>query len=317
MPNNLTNWKADNYKFVGKAFDYAYADRLNKLLAVVGETTSKSVDYELSGSGGYGELAEYDGVNLNMASQKRGFRTIITPHEYSKSDTVGMRAAAVDKLGETKKVGTRLGDSAAVSVYLKTLRMFRDAFNPVILGGDGKPWAAADHPNAAMSDEGRRRVPDPDSGTYSNLISDTLSVAAIGKAQTMAAKFTTPDGLPFLCEMDTVLVSPALAMEAKKLFGENSQLRPLKNPEDNSNAANPVHDMTYLVVGGGNDGFSDKQWALCDRRIMKELVKIVYNFKPMVVNSQMDNPLIDLFTAYVAYGLGWGDARQIIFSNPK
>ena len=32
-----TAWKTDNYKFVGKAFDYAYANRLNKLLAILGE----------------------------------------------------------------------------------------------------------------------------------------------------------------------------------------------------------------------------------------------------------------------------------------
>ena len=44
------NWKSDNYKFVGKAFDFAYADRLNKLLPVVGEVNAKSIDYELTGS---------------------------------------------------------------------------------------------------------------------------------------------------------------------------------------------------------------------------------------------------------------------------
>ena len=29
------NWKSDNYKFVGKAFDFAYADRLNKLSPIL------------------------------------------------------------------------------------------------------------------------------------------------------------------------------------------------------------------------------------------------------------------------------------------
>ena len=51
-------WKTDLYKFVGKSFDFAYANRLNKLLAIMGEENSSSVDFELTGTGGYGELRE-------------------------------------------------------------------------------------------------------------------------------------------------------------------------------------------------------------------------------------------------------------------
>ena len=70
------------------------------------------------------------------------------------------------------------------------------------------------------------------------------------------------------------------------------------------------------VVGGGEDGFTKKQWAVCDRRLMKELFMLVYITKPQVLQSQLDNPLIDMYTAYADFGIGWGDARQIIFSNP-
>ena len=31
MSSTFKNWTSDNYAFVGKAFDFAYADRLNKL----------------------------------------------------------------------------------------------------------------------------------------------------------------------------------------------------------------------------------------------------------------------------------------------
>ena len=317
MPNvNATAWKADNYKFVGKAFDYAYADRLNKLAPILGSVNSKSIDYELTGTGGFGELTPYDGENLNMGTQKRGFKTIITPEEFTKSAKVGFKQAKVDKLGETRKVGTRLGDAAALTVYLHALRMFGHAFDPIYTGGDGKSWAAADHPVASMRSEGRRYIPDPDAGTYSNLITETLSVSAITKAQSMAGRYLTPDGLPFLCQMDTVLVSPELEATAKKLFGENSNLRPVKNPDEDTNAANPVYDMGYIVVGGGNDGFTAKQWAVCDRRLMKQLANIVYITRPQVLNTELDNPLVDLYTAYVDFACGWGDARQIIFSNP-
>lgn len=314
---NATAWKRDTQKFVGKAFDYAYADRMNKLAPIIGEVSSKNIDYELAGAGGYGELSPYDGVNLNMGDQKRGFRTVITPGEFSLSAQIGYKQAKVDKLGETKRVGARLGDSASMTVYMHVLRMFAHAFDPRYVGGDGKSWAAEDHPVAAMMDQFRRRVADPEAGVYSNLIHEDLSVEALSKARTLSGRFVTPDGLPFLSEMDTVLVSPELEPTAKKLFGENSKLRPVKNPDDSSNAANPVADMSYMVIGGGAEGFGKKQWAVCDRRLMKELVKLVYITKPKVFQTELDNPLIDMFTAYVDFGTGWGDSRPIVFSTGK
>ena len=159
---------------------------------------------------------------------------------------------------------------------------------------------------------GRKFIVDEDAGSYSNVMSDALSVAAITAAQSMANRFITPDGLPFLCEMDTLLVSPELEATAKKLCGDDARL----DPESAAHGANPVHGLKYIVVGGGEDGFTKKQWAVCDRRLMKELFMLVYITKPQVLQSQLDNPLIDMYTAYADFGIGWGDARQIIFSDP-
>ena len=313
----ITNdWKSDNYKFVGKAFDYTYADRLNQLLPIIGEEKTNSYDYELTGTEGYGEMERYDGTNLNEGKAKRGFRTIVVTDEFNTTARLGRKEVRNDKFGSTRRVGQRLGNSAALTVYVNALRMFSHAFDPSWKGGDGKPWAAADHPCAALYSEGRRYVPDPEAGTFSNLVNYTLSVNSITKAQAQASRFVTPDGAPFLCQMDTLLVSPELEAEAKKICGENAKLRPVKNPDDSSNAANPVYTMEYIVVGGGKDGFSAKQWAVCDRRLMKEMVKIVYGEKPTVLENALDNPLVQQFVAYADFGMGWGDARPIIFSNP-
>ncbi len=309
---NFQNWKTDNYKFVGKAFDTAYANRINKLSPIVGEVNAKSIDYELTGSGGYGEAPAYDGSNLNEGSLHRGFKTIITPTEYTLSIPVGMKQAKIDKMGETRKVGTKLGDSMALTVYLHVLRMFANAFNAdgAHNGGDGKPWAATDHPVASKGSSGRSFVVDPDAGTYSNKISSALSVSAITTAQSMANRFVTPDSLPFLCEMDTLLVSPELEATAKQICGDKAKLYP-----DQTDHVNPVSDLQYIVIGGGADGFGAATWAICDRRLMKELVNIVYITRPFVTQTTPDNPLKDLYTAYADFGVGWGDARQIIFST--
>ena len=318
MSSTFSNWKTGNYKVVGKAFDFAYADRLNKLSPVVGEVNARSIDYELTGSGGYGEAPAYDGDNLNQGSLHRGFKTVITPVEYTLSIPVGYKEAKIDKLGETRKVGTKLGDSMALTVYLHVLRMFANAWNNDGRhnGGDGVPWASDSHPAASKGSTGRSFLADAEAGTYSNVTTDALSVSAITAAQARAKRFLTPDGMPFLCDYDTVLVSPELEEKAKRLFGENAKLIPEADPESNFNAANPVYGMRYLVMGGGLDGFGPKQWAVCDRRLMKELVNIVYNTRPTVMQSPQDNPLKDLYTAYADFGVGWGDARQIIFGDP-
>ena len=313
--SEFASWKTDNYKFVGKAFDYAYADRLNKLAPVIGEVNAKSIDYELTGSGGYGELAKYEGI-INEGSLHRGFKTIIRPEEFSLSIPVGYKAAKIDKMGETRKVGAKLGDSAALTVYLHVLRMFAHAWDSAYTGGDGVCWASASHPVASKGSSGRSFVADTDAGTFSNVSNDAFSVSAITAAQARANRFVTPDGMPFLCDFDTVLIAPELEEKAKKMFGENSRLMPTKDPDSNYNAASPVYGMQYIVMGGGAAGFTAKQWAVCDRRLMKELVNIVYNTRPMVMQSQLDNPLKDMYTAYVDFGVGWGDARQIIFGDP-
>ena len=313
---SFQNWKTDNYKFVGKSFDFAYADRLNKLAPIIGEVNAKSIDYELTGAGGYGEAPAYDGSNLNEGTIKRGFKTIITPEEYALSISVGYKEAKIDKFGECRKVGMRLGDSMAMTVYLHILRMFANAWNATKTGGDGVSWASDSHPVASMGSSGRKFIADPSAGTYSNVSTDAFSVSAITAAQSRANRFLTPDGMPFLCDLDTVLIAPELEEKAKKMFGEDSRLMPTQDPESDYNAANPVYGMKYIVMGGGNDGFKAKQWAACDRRLMKELVNIVYNTRPTVMQSDLDNPLKDLYTSYADFGVGWGDARMIIFGDP-
>ena len=39
--------QTDNYKFVGRAFDFAYANRLDKLLTNMSEVNSNSINYEV------------------------------------------------------------------------------------------------------------------------------------------------------------------------------------------------------------------------------------------------------------------------------
>lgn len=304
--NDIYTWPNDLYPLVKKRFDLRYAKRLDVINEVCDIIQQDEIDYRLEGVGGYGELPEYNGQNLTSADQKRSFITTITPKEHALAVSLSYKKAKVDLSGEAAKIGTRLADSAYMTVLNEFYRLFGNAFTTV--GADGCPWAAENHPVNTKSDE-----------TYSNLISENLSVAAITKAQTLASSFVTPDGLPFAGNFDLLLVSPELEAKAKEICGPNSRLIPEKNPDADAgiNAANPVYGMKYLVVGAGGIGLQGKQWALADSMLLREVLKLVYISKPTVLVAKQDNPLITDYIGYVDFGFGFADGRPIIFSDPE
>lgn len=319
VANTNTAWKQDLYPLVTKTFDFEYENRMNKFKQIVSEEDINSVDYRMAGMGGFGALPRYDGAQLVGMNQKRGFITIITPAEMGGSIDIQYKYAKIDKSGEAKKVGTRAAYSASMTIYLELLRMFGRAFDSSYTGGDGKAWAATDHPVASKGDANGVSTVDSDSGTYSNLITTTLSVKAITDAQTTANRFVTPDGLPFLCDYQDngiLLVSPELEPKAIELCGKDSKLTPEKLPETAENGANPIYGMKYMVIGGGAEGFSAKQWAIADRTLLQDACKLVYITRPTVMRTELDNPLIDRYVPYCDFGTGWGDGRVIMFSNP-
>ena len=303
--NDIYTWHNDLYPLIKKRFDLRYEKRLDAIGKVCDVICQDDIDYRLEGVGGYGEMPVYDGTTVAGADTKRTFITTITPKEHALKVTSTYKKAKLDYSGESGKIGTRLADSAYMTVLNEFYRLFGSAFTNI--GADGEPWASEKHP--VSREEG--------AGTFSNLMHENLSVSAITKAQTMASRFVTPDGLPFACNLDLLLVSPELEAKAKEICGPDSRLIPENNPETDTNAANPVYGMKYLVVGGGNAGFTGKTWAVADSLMLSEVLKLVYITKPTVLVSPQDNPLITDYIGYVDFAFGFGDARPIIFSCPN
>ena len=303
--NDIYTWPQDLYPLVKQRFDLRYADRMDVISELCEVITQDAVDYRFEGVGGYGEIPVYDGSNIAEADQKRAFITTVTPKEHALKVTMSYKKTKIDQSRESEKVGTRLADSAYMTVLNDFYRLFGSAFTT--LGADGKPWASDSHKINSESDE-----------TFSNVINSALSVSAITSAQTKAAGFVTPDGLPFAGNFDLLLVSPELEPKAKEICGPNSRLIPDKNPDSGApeNAANPIYGMKYLVVGGGGIGLSGKNWAIADSMLLPEILKLVYITEPTVLVSNQSNPLLTDYIGYVDFGFGFGDARPIIFSNP-
>ena len=303
--NDIYTWPQDLYPLVKQRFDLRYADRMDIISKLCEVITQDAVDYRFEGVGGYGEIPVYDGANIAEADQKRAFITTVTPKEHALKVTMSYKKTKIDQSRESEKVGTRLADSAYMTVLNEFYRLFGSAFTT--LGADGKPWASDAHRVNSESDE-----------TFSNVLHSALSVSAITSAQTKASGFVTPDGLPFAGNFDLLLVSPELEPKAKEICGPNSRLIPEKNPDGDApeNAANPVYGMKYMVVGGGGIGLSGKNWALADSMLLPEILKLVYITEPTVLVSNQSNPLLTDYIGYVDFGFGFGDARPILFSNP-
>lgn len=306
--NDIYTWHNDLYPLVKKRFDMRYAKRLDVIGRVTDVVERDEIDYRLEGVGGYGELPVYDGTSVPGADSKRTFITTITPKEHALRVTVSYKKAKLDYSGEAARIGARLADSAYMTVLNEFYRLFGGAFDKERKGADGVSWASDAHPVSRDGD-----------GTYSNLMKSALSVSAVTEAQSRASRFVTPDGLPFSCDLDLLLVSPELEAKAREICGPNAKLCPTANPDADApqNAANPIYGMKYIVVGGGNAGFTGKQWAVADSLMLSEVLKLVYITKPTVLVSPQDNPLITDYIGYVDFAFGFGDARPILFSDPS
>lgn len=315
--NNINYaWKTDNYKFVGKTYDLTYnkLKTSSALMSIIGTDKTNSIDYEITNYGDYGELQSYDGVNLIRGNQKRGFKTIVRPAEFSLTDSIKYKQAKNDMTGECKKIGKKLATAGYMTEQNHILRMFGNCVNSSYVGGDGKTWAATDHPVASKYSEGRSYIADTDAGTYSNyLSSNSFTTSGIHTAKRLVDKYVSPSGLQLAGNYNLVLVSIDLEEKARKYFGVSRQYMPTKDPESAENAANTVSDMRYMVVGSGTLGFTGNMWALCDPEMMKETTLLVETTAPTVMQHQGGNPLIDEYTAYADFAVGWGEPRAIVF----
>lgn len=297
MSNDIYTWSGDMYPLVKKRFDERYVSRMNLIGKLCGVVKQNELSYELPGLGGYGELPTYTG-ELSYADDSKTFLTTVKPEEHALAIPVSYKKAKIDMVGEAEKTGTRLADSAYMTVLAGFYRVFGNAFTTN--GADGVAWASASHP-IDTSEE---------SETFSNLITTELSIAAICAAQAAAAKFVTADGLPFVSNFDLLLVAPELEGTARTICGEDALLTPEEGIGGNK------YGMKYMVAGGGGLGFSGKKWALADSMLLPEVLKLVYITEPTVVVSPRENPLMTDYISYVDFAFGFGDARPIVFSNP-
>ena len=94
----------------------------------------------------------------------------------------------------SKRAGKQLAEAAEGTVANDALRLFGGSWT--LTGGDGKAWAATDHPNAGKHDEGGSTFPTR-TAAPSNIIARNgtqyeLTTAGIDAGQVIASKFMNP-----------------------------------------------------------------------------------------------------------------------------
>ncbi len=304
---------------MGNQFKYAIKNFMAILSQIFTEDDQKVEDYRMSNLGGFGELPVSDGVVLDQMDAKRGFITKVTAQVRAGVATMTQHDADTNLLYNIRRIGNECADACNATVQLLMLRLFGRAFNGSYLGGDGKAWAATDHPAASKADENGASVADDSAGSYSNLIHDELSVEAISRtAWGKARRFKTPAGLPLAVDFDNrgiLLVAPEQAGEAAQICGKDGRLIPEKLPGSAENDANPTYGLKYLVVGGGDEGFADGEWAVADRFLLKQSLIMNYIRRPECREANIDNPYVLGMAPYVDCAAGFGDPRAIIFSD--
>ena len=294
---NEYTWRDAMYPLVTKWFDEEYAKNTNIIEKIIDVDDLDRYEKQNMGAGGVGEIPDYDGTNLIELSRKKGFKASYIGKEKAGIYRIGFKAAKFDMSGEAKRAGQVLANGLYMTVLMNFYRMFANGFDSTYTGADGKSLFATDHPLNAT-----------DAATYSNKGTSAFSVKAVTETQTKARRFETYDGLPFQCIYDLALVSPELEPEAKRIFGDNAKLF----PDSAENGANPVVGTKWFVI----DGFSAKQWAVGDSRLMKLYMHLYYGTRPKVIDQKGANPLIAEYIPYVDFVLGWDDPRIIYGHNP-
>jgi hypothetical protein len=292
---DVLTWADDMYPIVLKRFQDRLDLRTNLIKQTIGYVPLKSSNqYADEGMGGYGLAPLYNGTTITELNQKRGFKTTYTPQERAAKATVTYKDAKIDQSGEAAKAGQKMANTLAMTQVRDFYNLFANGFNSANAGADGQPMFSASHP---INSEGSS------AGTFSNLGSGALSIPNITVAVANAQRFKTFDNLDFDCDYNLVLIPPELLPKAKELFGEDARLL----PESAENGANPCHDMEYVVI----KGLAKNQWAVADKILLPDYVKMVEITAPMVIPNKPDNPLIQEFIGYMDYTFGWSDSRAI------
>ena len=167
------------------------------------ESSTKAVERTL-GIGGLGLMEEWTATGNKVAYEdfNKGFVATFIHKKFSKGLAIERELVEDDQYGEIRKRVRALADVVYYTRQVHAAQPFNQAFGG-LLGPDGKPLCAPDHPVAPGSNN-----------TYSNVTDAPLSADAVEAARTAMKSWTDDKGNLLPVEPDTLIVPPALRKKA-------------------------------------------------------------------------------------------------------
>ncbi len=246
------------------------------------------------GVGGFGDVPEYTG-----ALEYDGFEPLYTASYQHKEYALGMAVQRAllddDEYNVIRRNTAMLGLSFDRTVEKHAASVFNNAFSTDVLGADGKPLCATDHPLRPSS-----------TATGSNKGTSALSDSAVIDTKAAMMKFTDSRGNLLPVMPDTLLVPVELEADARIIVESTYQSGGSSN-NANVNAGYKVVVSRYLT--------DPTNWFMVDSRMAKLYLNWYWRVRPeFTADANSAYGLVYKFRGYGRWSFGW-DTWQFIYGH--
>lgn len=174
-------------------------DYLSKIYSV--ENSTKAQEFTL-GTGDIGTMDPWTG-SVSYEDFDKGFKATYTHKKYSKGIQVERELVDDDQYAEIKKRVKKLGRTVYYTTQTHAASTFNNAANAQVLGPDGKPLCASDHPKMPGS-----------ASVISNLGTRELTAENVDLVRNEMVQWTDDKGNLILIQPDTLIVPVSLRKKA-------------------------------------------------------------------------------------------------------
>lgn len=258
-------------------------------------SSTKAKETELR-IGSFGDPTEFDGT-VEYETPARDYEIEYRHTHWTKGFIIEQTMLEDMQYDGIFAQASEMGRAFARKQEKDAFSVFNNAMSASVLGYDGKPLCANDHPRSRT-----------DSTPVDNLLALALSSANLETAITTMQAFGDDKGEEISIMPDTLIVPRALAKTGREIVGS-----PL-NPETANNAINVHSGMRLLVIPWLTD---TNRWFVVDSALAKQHLKWWDRLTPDFAATDTFDTLQRKYRGRMRYSYGWSDFRWVIGSEPS
>lgn len=275
----------------------AHKDYVNTIYNVEG---SKKAQETNLGMGNIGLMEEWEQSGSQVAYEdvNKGFTSTYRHRKYSKGLKVERELVEDDQYGEIKKRVRLLTTSVHRTRQVHAASPFNFAFGGGMVGPDGKPLCATDHPIAPGSTD-----------TFKNAGNKELNATSVEETRAEMRRWTDDKGNLLVVEPDTLIV-PGELRKAALVIADTE-----KEPDTNENNINiwkgslNVIEWPFLT--------DPKVWFMVDSERMKSFLNWYDRRKAKLESENIFDTEVAKYKTVVRFSYGWDDPSFIYGHKPS